>query len=39
MNDAFKDDKPTVLVMMASYNGEKFINEQIDSILAQKDFM
>lgn len=37
MNDAFKDDKPTVLVMMASYNGEKFINEQIDSILAQKD--
>lgn len=37
MNDAFKDDKPTVLVMMASYNGEKFIDEQIDSILAQKD--
>lgn len=37
MNDVFKDDKPTVLVMMASYNGEKFINEQIDSILEQKD--
>ena len=28
---------PKVLVIMSTYNGEKFINEQIDSILAQKD--
>lgn len=26
-----------VLVLLSSYNGEKFISEQIDSILAQKD--
>ena len=36
MSDACKDEKPTVLVMMASYNGEKYIAEQIDSILAQE---
>ena len=36
MSDACKDGKPTVLVMMASYNGEKYIAEQIDSILAQE---
>lgn len=29
-------EKPSVLVMMASYNGDKFISEQIESILAQK---
>lgn len=27
---------PTVIVMMSTYNGEKFIKEQIESILAQK---
>ena len=26
-----------VLVLLSSYNGEKFIKEQIDSILSQKD--
>ena len=36
MSNACKNDKPTVLVMMASYNGEKYIAEQIDSILAQE---
>ena len=36
MNNARKGGKPTVLVMMASYNGEKYIAEQIDSILAQE---
>jgi len=29
--------KPKVLVLMATYNGEKYLPEQIDSILAQKD--
>jgi len=28
---------PEVAVLMSSYNGEKYINEQIDSILAQVD--
>ncbi|MBQ4542010.1 MAG: glycosyltransferase [Clostridia bacterium] len=28
---------PKVLVIMSTYNGEKFLKEQIDSILAQKD--
>lgn len=28
---------PKVAVIMSTYNGEKFIREQIDSILAQKD--
>lgn len=28
---------PKVLVVMSTYNGEKFLKEQIDSILAQKD--
>ncbi|WP_074743267.1 glycosyltransferase family 2 protein [Ruminococcus sp. YRD2003] len=28
---------PRIAVIMSSYNGEKFIGEQIDSILAQKD--
>lgn len=27
--------KPSVLVMMATYNGEKYVAEQVDSILAQ----
>lgn len=27
---------PSVLVMMATYNGEKYVTEQIDSILAQE---
>jgi len=29
--------KPTVAVLMSTYNGEKYISEQIDSILSQKD--
>ena len=28
---------PKVLVIMSTYNGEKFLKEQIDSVLAQKD--
>ena len=31
------DKKPKVLVIMSTYNGEKFLKEQIDSILAQSD--
>ncbi len=30
-------DRPRVLVMMATYNGEKYVAEQIDSILAQEN--
>jgi rhamnosyltransferase len=30
-------DIPTVYVMMATYNGEKYLCEQIESILSQKD--
>lgn len=29
--------KPKIAVLMSSYNGEKYIREQIESILAQKD--
>ena len=29
-------EKPSICVMLASYNGEKFIQEQIDSILRQE---
>ena len=29
--------RPTVAVLMSTYNGEKYLREQIDSILAQKD--
>lgn len=29
--------KPTVAVLMSTYNGEKYIKEQIDSILQQED--
>ncbi len=29
-------DKKTILVMMSTYNGEKYLREQIDSILNQK---
>ena len=29
--------KPRVLVMMATYNGSRWVREQMDSILAQKD--
>ena len=28
---------PSVAVIMSTYNGEKYLNEQIDSILSQKD--
>ncbi len=28
---------PKIIVIMSTYNGEKFVREQIDSILAQKD--
>lgn len=31
------DIKPSVAVLMSTYNGEKYIKEQIDSILSQKD--
>lgn len=30
-------NRPKVAVLMSTYNGEKYIREQIDSILAQKD--
>lgn len=30
-------NKPTVVVLLSTYNGEKFLREQIDSILCQKD--
>ena len=30
------NDKPSILVMMSTYNGEKYIREQIDSIMHQK---
>ena len=36
MSKARTDGNPSVLVMMASYNGEKYIAEQINSILAQE---
>jgi len=29
--------KPTVAILMATYNGEKFISDQIDSILNQSE--
>ena len=31
-----ENDKCTVCVLMSTYNGEKYLEEQIDSILAQK---
>lgn len=31
------EKRPKIAVLMSSYNGEKFIKEQIDSILSQKD--
>lgn len=38
MMSAFvSEEKPSVLVMMATYNGEKYVAEQIESILAQSD--
>ena len=30
-----KNDTPSVLIMMAAYNSERFLREQLDSILAQ----
>ncbi|WP_322354202.1 glycosyltransferase [Paratractidigestivibacter sp.] len=36
MSNPRKDGSPTVLVIMASYNGEKYIAEQIESILSQE---
>ena len=30
-------NNPEVLVLLSSYNGEKYIKEQIDSILTQKN--
>ena len=32
-----KERKPVVCVLMSSYNGEKYIKQQIDSILSQED--
>ena len=29
--------KPTVTVLMSTYNGERFLKEQLDSILQQQD--
>ena len=31
------DDKPIVGVLMSTYNGEKYIREQLDSIFEQED--
>lgn len=31
------DKKPTVSVLLSSYNGEKYINELVDSVLVQED--
>ena len=31
------EKKPRVLVLLTTYNGEKFLKEQLDSIFAQKD--
>lgn len=30
-------DKPKVIVLLTTYNGEKFLKEQLDSVLNQKD--
>ena len=30
-------NKPTVAILMATYNGEKYISQQIDSILNQSE--
>ena len=30
-------NKPTVAILMATYNGEKYLSEQIDSILNQSE--
>lgn len=30
-------DRPTITVLLSTYNGEKFLREQLDSILCQKD--
>ena len=37
MNEDITGKRPSVLVMMACYNGSKYICEQIDSILNQQD--
>lgn len=29
--------RPSVAVLMSTYNGEKYLREQLDSILSQKD--
>ena len=31
------NNKPTVAILMATYNGEKYISQQIDSILNQSE--
>lgn len=36
MKQSSKEYLPRVFVMMATYNGERFLGEQIDSILAQQ---
>lgn len=35
-NSNIAGDTPKVLVLMSAYNGEKYLNEQLDSILAQE---
>ncbi|MBQ9059424.1 MAG: glycosyltransferase [Atopobiaceae bacterium] len=37
--ELYKQEKPRVLVMMATYNGQEFLSEQIESILRQEDVL
>lgn len=37
MSALVSEKKPSILVMMATYNGEKYVAAQIESILAQSD--
>lgn len=36
-NNKFTNDLPTVVVMMATYNGEKYLEEQLQTIINQDD--
>lgn len=37
MDNSLRTETPSVCVMMSTYNGQRFLREQIDSILNQKD--
>lgn len=37
MNNIFAKNRPSVAVLLSTYNGEKFLREQLDSVLSQKD--